>query len=73
MREELTVCNLCGRKMDMLDTSNGICIYDMMGYGSKYDGERIYLKLCCTCADKLIDSCRVTPIIYKRDTYALSN
>ena len=50
-------CNLCGKKMDMWDVQEGFGFNGNIGYGSKYDGEKLNLDLCCDCMDKLIESC----------------
>lgn len=55
-------CNLCGKKMDMWDVQEGFGFNGNIGYGSKYDGEKLNLDLCCDCMDKLIESCVIPPI-----------
>lgn len=56
------VCNMCGKEMDVWDTRHDFAIYDRIGYGSKYDGERLRLDLCCSCMDRIIDACRISPV-----------
>lgn len=55
-------CNLCGRKFDMWDFKEGTTIEKQSGYGSRYDGELIKLKLCSSCLDNIIDTCKISPI-----------
>ena len=37
-------------------------IHTLVGYGSKHDGERILLRFCCDCFDKIVDECKISPI-----------
>lgn len=48
-------CNKCGKKMDVYDLQTGIRMHDVLGYGSRYDGQTINLDLCSECTDELID------------------
>lgn len=59
-------CNKCGKKFDEWDTEEGFSIYSTLGYGTKYDGSKLELDLCCKCMEKLIDSCAVSPIVNNR-------
>ena len=56
------VCNVCGRVLDECESRDDYSITRVIGYGSKYDGLSLDLRLCCDCLDKLIDSCKVMPI-----------
>ena len=58
---KVTVCNLCGKHLDFFD-EHQFYIYTEVGYGSVHDGEELKLDLCCECMDKLIESCKVSPI-----------
>lgn len=50
-----TTCDLCGKTFDEYDKSNDFCIMDVPGYGSRYDGEKIHINLCCKCFDSIVD------------------
>ena len=58
----MKVCNLCGGEFDVFDEQEGFSIHKTCGYGTKFDGERLELDICCGCMEKLVDSCVVTPI-----------
>lgn len=60
--EEPVICNKCGEKLDFWDKQEGFFINRKLGYGTKYDGDKLNLHLCCNCMEKLIDECKVTPI-----------
>ena len=61
MREKR--CSKCGKILDEFDIANGLYIDKVLGYGSKYDDEKIIITLCCSCMDELIDDCEISPII----------
>ena len=48
-------CTMCGKKLDMIDTNGDFSFQHRVGYGSKYDGDIVYLKLCYDCFDKIVD------------------
>lgn len=56
-------CNMCGREFDMWDAQEDFTIERYLGYGTKYDGERLSLHLCCFCMEKIIDACEISPIL----------
>lgn len=56
-------CNKCGTKLDSLELQQGFSMVRRIGFGSKYDGDVLSLRLCCNCMDELIDSCMVSPIV----------
>ena len=56
------VCSVCGKQLDLWDIQEDFTIHKRLGYGTKYDGDDICLKLCCECMEKLIDSCAVSPL-----------
>lgn len=60
---EFTKCNMCGVVFNIWDTNENNTIEKKLGYGSKYDEEKIKIRLCCNCLDSLIDSCVISPII----------
>lgn len=63
MTEE--ICNRCGSKLDIWDTQENFSLWRSLGYGTKYDGDTLKLKLCCKCMEEIIDSCLISPIIEK--------
>lgn len=56
------ICNKCGKTLNEYDEEPCLSLYNVVGYGSIYDGERIELDLCSECMDKLIESCAISPI-----------
>lgn len=58
---------MCGKQFDIWDEQENFGIHHLVGYGSKYDGERIEMDLCCDCFDKIIDTlipmCVHSPIV----------
>lgn len=63
MRKFIYTCNKCGKNLDEWDIKGGFASYRALGYGSKHDGMKVELDLCCDCMDNLIDSCVVSPLI----------
>lgn len=57
-----TKCNKCGREFDLWDMQEDFSIQRSLGYGTKYDGDDLFLNLCCDCMEELIDSCKISPI-----------
>lgn len=57
------VCNRCGKSLDIWDRQEDFTIFKNLGYGTVYDGETLDLHLCCDCIEKIIDECKVSPII----------
>ncbi len=56
------VCNKCGRVLDFWDIQEDFSIKRDLGYGTKYDGEKLDIHLCCNCVEKFIDECIIYPI-----------
>ena len=56
-------CNMCGKEFDEWDTIQNWNIHGRAVYGSKYDLELISVDLCCDCMDKVIDSCKISPVV----------
>ena len=56
-------CSLCGKEFDLFDKNEDYSIVKKLGYGTKYDGDQIQLRLCCDCMEQLIDRCVVSPIV----------
>ena len=52
---EMKRCTMCGKKLDAVDMYGNFFFRHRVGYGSKYDGDMIYLHLCCNCFDKIVD------------------
>ena len=57
------VCNCCGKPLDEWDVQEDFHIHTRVGYGSTHDTEEIDLHLCCDCFDKLVDACKVSPVV----------
>lgn len=57
-----TICNKCGKQFNLWDTQEDFSIKRHLGYGTKYDGGKLNIKLCCDCMEKLIDECGISPI-----------
>ncbi len=55
-------CSKCGKFLDLWDFQEDFSLSRFLGYGTKYDGERLEIKLCCECMEKLIDECKISPI-----------
>lgn len=56
------ICNKCGKEFDIWDEQENFSIYRQCGYGTKHDGDKLELDLCCDCMEKLIEECEVSPI-----------
>lgn len=57
------ICNKCGRVLDIFDIQEDFSIHkENLGYGTKYDTDKLNITLCCSCMEKLIDSCCVSPV-----------
>lgn len=59
---ENKTCNKCGKPLDIWDVQEDFSWNSRLGYGTKYDGCDLQLHLCCSCMEKLIDECAVSPI-----------
>lgn len=57
------VCNKCGKPFDMWDEQENFHIYRDLGYGTKYDGSKLELDLCCKCLEDLAEQCKISPIV----------
>lgn len=57
------VCNLCGKEFDIWDKQENFTIQTDFGFGTKFDGDRLNLHLCCNCMEKIVDSCKISPVI----------
>jgi hypothetical protein len=58
-------CSKCGAKFDFWDVQEEYNIHTTCGYGSRYDEDEIFLRLCCKCFDELVDGCKISPVIRK--------
>lgn len=62
------ICNKCGKILDLWDMQENFSLEKTyLGYGTKYDTCELNIKLCCSCMDELIDSCKVSPIVERED------
>lgn len=61
-RHTIVTCNMCGKELDEADRRQHFSLYQIIGYGSKYDGMGIVLDLCSNCMDELIDRCKISPL-----------
>ena len=61
-KEPGTYCNVCGKTLDMWDKQEDFSIQRSLGYGTVHDGEELDIHLCCDCMDKLISSCKISPV-----------
>lgn len=60
-----TVCNMCGKPFQLWDAQEDFSIHKHpLGYGTKYDTEDLELHLCCECMEKIIDMCKINPVIF---------
>lgn len=59
---EVMTCNRCGKELDIWDKQERFSIHTRLGYGTKYDGDILEINLCCSCMEKLIDECVISPI-----------
>lgn len=63
---EPTTCTMCGKVFDNWDYQENFCFEHLIGYGSKYDCERLKLNLCIDCFDTVLDfilpQCKTNPI-----------
>lgn len=63
---ESTRCNMCGELFDEWDYQENFGFDYHIGYGLRYDLNRIKLNLCCSCFDKVLDfilpQCEINPL-----------
>lgn len=55
-------CNKCGKDFDIWDASEYFHIHQKLGFGTKFDGAKLKLHLCCSCMEEIIDSCIISPV-----------
>ena len=59
-------CNVCAKEFDVWDRQEDFGFHYRVGYGSKYDGDKIDLDLCCRCFDdvfeKILPKCKINPL-----------
>ena len=60
---KLLICNKCGKIFDTFDAQENFSIKRHLGYGTKYDGSKLDLSLCCECMETLIDECKFSPVL----------
>jgi hypothetical protein len=56
-------CNRCGREFDFWDKQEDYTLRTICGYGSRYDCSEVCLRFCCDCFDRLVDKCKISPVI----------
>lgn len=63
---EPTICNMCGKTFDEWDYQENFCFDTHIGYGSRYDLNRLRLNLCIDCFDRVLDfilpQCKENPL-----------
>lgn len=60
---EQIFCNKCGKTLDIFDRQEDFSITkERLGYGTKFDGDKLKLHLCCDCLEELVNGCKVSPI-----------
>lgn len=55
-------CNMCGKDFDLFDMQEHFSINRILGFGTKHDGCKLEMDICCECMDKLIESCKISPV-----------
>lgn len=55
-------CNVCGRPFGLVDKYGGLFIDEVLGYGTKHDGERLCMNICCRCLESMIERCAILPL-----------
>lgn len=53
LMQKKKICNLCGRELNMFDLNEDFSIAKQCGYGTKYDGCVVKIRICCNCIDNL--------------------
>jgi len=56
-------CNMCGKDFEVWDAQEDFSIHKQFGYGTIYDGDHLNLHLCCECIEKVIDMCKISPVV----------
>ena len=52
---KISKCDICGKVLDEFDLQENFGLhYNNIGYGSKFDGEKINIDMCCGCFDKMM-------------------
>lgn len=52
--EKIKRCTMCNKIFDMWDLQEDFSWHKWIGYGSKYDLNKLDLDLCCDCFDKVL-------------------
>jgi len=60
-------CTICGKEFDIWDKQNSFGFHHQVHYGSKFDLDKINVKLCCDCFDNMMDkyilpNCKINPV-----------
>lgn len=60
------LCNVCGEDPRLKKVHIEIDIHQPIGYGSRYDGDKIDLDVCANCVDTVLEAisnvCKIPPI-----------
>lgn len=48
-------CTMCDKPFDVCDEQEDFSFLRYIGYGSKYDMNKLEMHLCCGCFDKVMD------------------
>lgn len=60
-------CNICGEEFDIWDSQENFHIHQDCGFGTKFDGDRVELNICCVCMEKLVEHCNISPVKIHND------
>lgn len=60
-------CTLCGKEFDMWDEQENFGFHYYIGYGSKFDTQKIDVNMCTDCFDKMLEEyilpkCKENPL-----------
>ena len=66
IEQDAPVCHMCGTAFD--GTQGYLILHARMPYGSKHDYQAINANICASCADKLVASCLIDPLINENST-----
>ena len=61
-KEETVFCNMCGKPLDFWDVQEDFSLHRHLGYGTKFDGSRLSIQLCCDCMERVIEQCNISPV-----------
>ena len=66
-------CTMCDKPFDSCDEQEDFSFLRYIGYGSKYDRNRLEIRLCCACFDRVMD--KILPMfpVYPMREYHFAN